>query len=511
MGLASSILRRHWKLIKSLRENDDFIIIEADKNLGGCFLLRKTYCDRAIAEHLGNRQVYKPLSQQAMWGRQHCLRWQYDSWRYRWYNHGKGELSAAENTFLLRAYDEEGNRKPAKFRMSLKAHKTPWKMRPIVCCTGTLINYLSRWLDHQLQKLRPLIATYLKDSHDLLRQLKSLGPLPPNARLFTADANSMYTNIDTDHAISVIGLWLDNVDLPDGFPLGAVKEAMVLVMKNNIFEWGDMYFLQLLGTAMGTSAACMWATIYYAVHEMGLLIPKYNNNLLIFLWFIDDMFGIWLDDGNATTWPAFKRDVDDFGILTWEFEELSTSVDFLDLTISIEGSSLTTKTYQKSMNLYQYIPPQSAHPPGMIKGIIFGLMRNYYLQNSKQRDYHQMATKLFSRFVARGWDRASIKGHILFADNKLRHSPLTTATPEPIPTKNRLFIHLEYHPNHIPRKKVRELYQLHCEETFKAKLGVEQTTIAYSKHRNLQECLTKAKLHQPAGQEASMYYSGELP
>ncbi|KAL7550369.1 hypothetical protein ACHAWF_015150, partial [Thalassiosira exigua] len=45
------------------------------------------------------------------------------------------------------------------------------------------------------------------------------------------------------------------------------------------------------------------------------------------------MFGIWLDDGNTTTWPAFKRDVDDFGILTWEFEELSTSVDFLDLTI----------------------------------------------------------------------------------------------------------------------------------------------------------------------------------
>ncbi|KAL7520013.1 hypothetical protein ACHAWF_000257 [Thalassiosira exigua] len=118
---------------------------------------------------------------------------------------------------------------------------------------------------------------------------------------------------------------------------------MVLVMKNNIFEWGDMYFLQLLGTVMGTSAACMWATIYYAVHEMRLLIPKYTNNLLIFLRFIDDMFGIWLDNGDTTTSPAFKRDVGDFGILTWEFEELSTSVDFLDLTISIEGSSLTTK------------------------------------------------------------------------------------------------------------------------------------------------------------------------
>ena len=56
---------------------------------------------------------------------------------------------------------------------------------------------------------------------------------------------------------------------------------MALVMKNNIFEWEDLYFLQLLGTAMGTYAACMCATIYFAVHEMGTIIPKYNNNLLL--------------------------------------------------------------------------------------------------------------------------------------------------------------------------------------------------------------------------------------
>ena len=50
---------------------------------------------------------------------------------------------------------------------------------------------------------------------------------------------------------------------------------MEIVMRNNLFESGDMYFLQLLDTAMGTSAACMWATIYYAVHESNKLIPTY--------------------------------------------------------------------------------------------------------------------------------------------------------------------------------------------------------------------------------------------
>ncbi|KAL7532166.1 hypothetical protein ACHAWF_004034 [Thalassiosira exigua] len=96
---------------------------------------------------------------------------------------------------------------------------------------------------------------------------------------------------------------------------------------------GRHVFFQLLGTAMGTSAACMLANIYYAVHEMSLLIPKYRNNLLLFLQYIDDVFGIWIDDGNPTRWQEFQWDVDNFGILMWEFEELSTSVDFLDLAI----------------------------------------------------------------------------------------------------------------------------------------------------------------------------------
>ena len=77
-------------------------------------------------------------------------------------------------------------------------------MRPIVCCTGTLMNHLSCWLDHQLQKLKPLIPTYIRDSGQLLDLLANLSPLPPNAKVFTANTNSMYTNIDTDHAIEVI-------------------------------------------------------------------------------------------------------------------------------------------------------------------------------------------------------------------------------------------------------------------------------------------------------------------
>ena len=116
---------------------------------------------------------------------------------------------------------------------------------------------------------------------------------------------------------------------------------MGLVMRNNLFEWGDLYFLQLTGTAMGTSAACMWATIYFAINEMTTLIPGYNQSLIILKLFINDIFGIWICD-DPDKWLCFKKDVNNFGILTWELNELSTSVNFLDLNINIDRNRITS-------------------------------------------------------------------------------------------------------------------------------------------------------------------------
>jgi hypothetical protein len=169
--------------------------------------------------------------------------------------------------------------------MTAKVHKTPWAMRPIVCCVGTFMNAWSKWLDYQLQTLKYLVPTYIKDSQHVLDELATLF-IPPNARLFTTDANAMYNNIDTDHAIEVITWWFHDLasrnELPSSFPLDAVLEAMTVIMKNNIFEWGDLCFLQLLGTAMGTSAAVMWATIYFAYHEVHTILPRHGTSLLYF-------------------------------------------------------------------------------------------------------------------------------------------------------------------------------------------------------------------------------------
>ncbi len=56
----------------------------------------------------------------------------------------------------------------------------------------------------------------------------------------------MYNNICTEHAIKVITWWLKDLarqdKMPKDLPLEAVLEAMVIIMENNTFDFGDLYF-----------------------------------------------------------------------------------------------------------------------------------------------------------------------------------------------------------------------------------------------------------------------------
>jgi hypothetical protein len=109
----------------------------------------------------------------------------------------------------------------------------------------------------------------------------------------------------------------------------------------------------------------------------------------------------------SARWIEFKADTDSFGLLKWDFEDdLSTSVNFLDLTVSIGSSGeILTKTYQMKINLYQYPPPHSAQNPNVAKGVVYSLLRQYKRQDSLPSDFIKQAKLLFQRLVARGWDR----------------------------------------------------------------------------------------------------------
>jgi hypothetical protein len=123
------------------------------------------------------------------------------------------------------------------FYLLPKIHKTPWKTWPVVNGVSDVNEYLSKWIDIQLQQVIYLCPAYLKDSLQLLQELRVLPPLPPNAICFTANAVPMYTNIDNRHGIKTIGRWLNlhRAELPPDFPLQKILESLGIIMRNNVF------------------------------------------------------------------------------------------------------------------------------------------------------------------------------------------------------------------------------------------------------------------------------------
>ena len=108
--------------------------------------------------------------------------------------------------------------------------------------------------------------------------------------------------------------------------------------------------------------------------------------------------------------------------LTWEFNEPSNKVDFMDLTISIHNGKITTSLFEKPLNLHLYIAPHSAHPPGLLPGIVHSTLFRIFTLCSDPNDQILRTKVFFKRLQARGYKSNQIK------PSSSKQSPVRKAT-----------------------------------------------------------------------------------
>jgi len=271
---------------------------------------------------------------------------------------GESNLTKAYDGLKARLYFQRSfkikHRRPIFYGLP-KVHKDPISLRPVVSSVNSLLSVFSNWLDFKMKQLLPSMKSYVKKSFEVIQDLKRI-TLPDNALIFSADATSMYTNIDTEIGIQAVRDFLNcnSERIPQDFPTNMFLQVFELVMTNNIFSFGDTTWLQRTGTAMGTPAACAYATITYGQHENTKILTEFSSNLLYCKRYIDDIFAIWIlsKTGNNIIWNNFKEIINNWGTLKWIIEELSHKTVFLDLNIELRHSKIYTSTYQKSLNLY---------------------------------------------------------------------------------------------------------------------------------------------------------------
>jgi hypothetical protein len=117
------------------------------------------------------------------------------------------------------------------------------------------------------------MPSYISSSFDLVDSMKKPKIIPLRDKIFIADANSMYTNIDTNHALQVFTIFFTHHELCQDIRPNApmILEALEMLMRIFFFKFGNTYWRQTNGTAMGAPPAPAYATIYYDIHEFYLL------------------------------------------------------------------------------------------------------------------------------------------------------------------------------------------------------------------------------------------------
>lgn len=514
-----NVTKTQVQLLRALRKERRFIAIATDKNLGPAILELDQYIERAFLDHLHCTDTYREISTfEANSINNDNFRWICDHC----YNKPLSAISRSDRMFFANSLfgDRDGINKvhPKEnitfpyFYLLPKVHKVPlpdFKTRPVVSGVSSVMEPLSKFLDVQLQRVVHLCPCYLKDSWQFLNDIRNLKNLQ-GYKLITSDANSMYTNINTEHAISIIKKWmiLHHDDIPNDFPTELVIAGIEQLMKYNVFSFGNRYFLQRNGTAMGTNVACMYATIYYSYHEETHLL--HQSYIKFYCRLIDDAFIVFdPDDRTVSSLPfqSLQNAMDSFGPkekrLTWDTEQPSLSVNFLDLTVTLlPDGTLRTKTFQKSYNRYLLRTPLSCQPDYILKSFVYGAIHRYFWQNALEEDFVNMVTLLKQRMENRGHHHHNLLPLFHQALQKVA----TSSLPNPRPTTNQklqnsnnnnndmLFLHLPYHPNNPTRPELRELLSQFKNDLSSFGLPLQRIIIAYSKAPNIGDICKRHRL-----------------
>ena len=498
--LHTNNLTQHLRtVLQTLRDDKSIVIFSCDKNLGPAIIERERYIELAWHDHLHDTSTYQRLSDQEFALAQKNTKGLIESFI--------SQLDATTETkqeaeFLRRRLQRDT--RTSQLYLMAKVHKKPpLKTRPIISCCGSPLSGLAQWTNVKLQPAFKGLPSFTRDSEDLLQKLRNLGPLPRHAKLFTADAIGMYTNIHTQRGISAVRNYLSLFDKHarySGREIDLICSALEIVMENNLFQFGDTNWLQLQGTAMGTDPAPPFASIYYGNHEATKILPNFQHCLPFYKRFIDDIFGVWT--GSDDEWEAFKASLN-VDILEWDCSKRSKSVIFLDLVISIsENSTIVTRLYEKPMNLHLYIPSRSAHPKSVLKGLIIGQVRRFRLRNTYFSDFKTCVINFFGHLRDRGYSNEQLQPLFIDALERLnlRSSALPTTRKAKSTDQATTILVVPYHPSNVPTRYVHQAYnstlrKLHGHRpTPLGTIASKRLIIAHKRPKNLGNILTRSTL-----------------
>ena len=123
-----------------------------------------------------------------------------------------------------------------------------------------------------MQPLTREVKSYIKDTNDFLKKLRSLTDLPSDIILCSVDVVGLYPNIPHDEGLSALQKRLE-LRRDKKVSTSTLVELTEAVLKNNVFTFGKKTLKQIRGTAIGsTNFAPPYSILFIAELEEKILV-----------------------------------------------------------------------------------------------------------------------------------------------------------------------------------------------------------------------------------------------
>ena len=141
-------------------------------------------------------------------------------------------------------------------------------------------------------------------------------------------------------------------------------------------------------------------------------------------------------------WSNFQNYLNSFEQLRWVVSERLDNTIFLDLHLKIQNKRVVYKIYDKPLNLHMYLPPHSAHPPGVLRGLGFGMIYRIYRLNSEQDEITGSLNTFFNRLINRGYQESFLRPIFQLSVEHQQQQSLSTVQLPTAKEDALIFIHL---------------------------------------------------------------------
>ena len=371
----ANITRQEREALKSLRENEDILVLPADKGRVTVVVDKREY-DAAIVSMISNTTTYMELRSDPAASRERAL------------NAKLLNLKRQEklDNNLYRRLRSSGGSTPRFYGLpKIHKNKVPVPYRPIVSFINSPTYDLSKYLSELLSPLVGRTEAHVNNSREVADFLRTV-KLAEDETQFSLDVEALFTSVPVNLAVQAANERLSaDGSLGEGTSLGPgdICDLLEFCLGSTEFTFRGRFYRQIFGTAMGSPVSVTIANLTMETIEEQALRTFIHGPPRIYRRYVDDTYVVM----KRALVEAFHQHINavnqhiNFTIEMPADEHLA----FLDLDLKREvDGSMTVAVYRETCHTDQYLRYDSHHPVKQRHGTVSTLLHRAWTLPSTQ-------------------------------------------------------------------------------------------------------------------------------